>query len=107
RTGRMFATQRYGLRPDMVTVAKGITSGYAPLGGIFVGPRVWEPYFGGPGAATFRHGVTYSGHATASALALKNLEIIENEDLVARAARLETVLGRALDALAEHPLVEG
>jgi len=106
RTGRMFATERWGLHPDMVTVAKGITSGYAPLGGVFVAPRVWEPYFSREAESPiFRHGVTYSGHATASALALTNIEIIENEGLVARAAELEVVLADALVELADHPLV--
>jgi len=106
RTGDMFASKECGLRPDMVTVAKGITSGYAPLGGIFVSPRVWEPYFArGAESATFRHGVTYSGHATASALALMNLHIIERERLVARAEALGGVLRAELAALAAHPLV--
>lgn len=106
RTGSMFATERYGLRPDMVTVAKGITSGYAPLGGVFVAPRVWEPYFGrGAESATFRHGVTYSGHATASALALTNLDIIEREGLVARVDALASVLEHEFAPLTEHPLV--
>ena len=107
RTGHMFATQRYGLRPDMVTVAKGITSGYAPLGGVFVAPRVWDPYFkGGVQAPVFRHGVTYSGHATSCALALKNLEIIERGGLVSRVAGLETVLRSELSKLSSHELVQ-
>lgn len=106
RTGSMFATERYGLRPDMLTVAKGITSGYAPLGGVFVAPRVWEPYFGrGSDSATFRHGVTYSGHATACALALTNLDIIERDGLVQRVRDLAPVLERELDSLAIHPAV--
>ncbi|GAA1316159.1 aspartate aminotransferase family protein [Leucobacter albus] len=106
RTGSMFATERYGLRPDMVTVAKGITSGYAPLGGIFVAPRVWEPYYSrGADSATFRHGVTYSGHPTVAALALTNLDIIEREGLVSRAGELATVLERELAPLTDHPLV--
>ncbi|WP_083451422.1 aminotransferase family protein [Leucobacter celer] len=107
RTGHMFATERYGLRPDIITVAKGLTSGYAPMGGVFVSPRVWEPYFSrGEESHIFRHGVTYSGHATGSALALKNLQIIEDEGLVARAGELEAVLSDELDALARHELVD-
>ena len=107
RTGQMFATQRYGLRPDMITIAKGLTSGYAPVGGVIVSPRVWEPYFSrGVESPIFRHGVTYSGHATGSALALKNLEILENEGLVARAGELEIVLGEELTALSTHELVD-
>ena len=107
RTGAMFASDRYGLAPDMITVAKGITSGYAPLGGVLVSHRVWEPYFSrGVDSPIFRHGVTYSGHATAAALALTNLDIIEREGLVARAGHLEGVLASALTELATHRLVE-
>jgi len=107
RTGKMFATERYGLHPDMVTIAKGLTSGYAPMGGVFVERRVWEPYFTrGADSPIFRHGVTYSGHATGSALALKNIEILENEGLVARAGELELVLAQELEALASHELVD-
>ena len=85
RTGAMFATELFDLHPDMVVVAKGITSGYAPLGGVLIGPRVWEPFFA-EGAPIFRHGVTYSGHATACAVAQANLDVLESEQLVARVA---------------------
>lgn len=106
RTGSMFASDTLELRPDMVTVAKGITSGYAPLGGVLVAPRVWEPYYErGTDSAVFRHGVTYSGHATACALAVTNLDILEREGLVARAADLGTVLAAELAELGAHPLV--
>lgn len=106
RTGEMFASTRYGLTPDIVTFAKGVTSGYAQLGGIFVAPRLWEPFFSrGADSPVYRHGTTYSGHATTAALALKNLEIIEREKLVARAAALETHLSGLLASLAAHPLV--
>lgn len=107
RTGEMFATSRFGLRPDLLTFAKGVTSGYAPLGGVLVGPRVWAPFFtGGSDAPIFRHGVTYSGHATAAALALHNLDILAAEGLIARAAHLEGVLSELLADLAMHELVE-
>jgi adenosylmethionine-8-amino-7-oxononanoate aminotransferase len=104
RTGAMFASGRFGLHPDMVVMAKGITSGYAPLGGVLIGPRVWEPFFaeGGP---IFRHGVTYSGHATACAVAQANLDVLEEEQLVARVATLAPVLEQTLAPLAKHPLV--
>jgi adenosylmethionine-8-amino-7-oxononanoate aminotransferase len=104
RTGEMFASGLFDLHPDMVVVAKGITSGYAPLGGVLIGPRVWEPFFadGGP---IFRHGVTYSGHATACAVAQANLDVIEEEQLVARVATLSPVLEQAMAPLAKHPLV--
>ena len=105
RTGEMFATQLFDLRPDMITMAKGITSGYAPLGGVLVAPRVWRPFFEGDDAPIFRHGVTYSGHATACAVAQANLDVIEEEDLVARVARLTPELANAVAPLADHPLV--
>jgi adenosylmethionine-8-amino-7-oxononanoate aminotransferase len=105
RAGTLFACERFGLEPDMVLMAKGITSGYAPLGGVLIGPRVWEPFFAGDDAPIFRHGVTYSGHATACAIAQENLDIIEREGLVERVAALEPVLRRVLAPLADHELV--
>ena len=105
RTGEMFASERFDLNPDMIVVAKGITSGYAPLGGVIVAPTVWSPFFDSPDAPIFRHGVTYSGHATACAVAQANLDVIAEEDLVARVAGLESVLARAVAPLADHPLV--
>jgi adenosylmethionine-8-amino-7-oxononanoate aminotransferase len=106
RTGEMFATELYGLHPDMVIMAKGITSGYAPLGGVLIGPRVWEPFYSDAAdAPVFRHGVTYSGHATSCAVAQANLDVLENEQLVARVARLAPELVRAMAPLADHPLV--
>jgi adenosylmethionine-8-amino-7-oxononanoate aminotransferase len=95
----------FDLRPDMITVAKGITSGYAPLGGVLIAPRVWQPFFSGEDAPVFRHGVTYSGHATACAVAQANLDVIEEEDLVARVATLTPELAAAVAPLADHPLV--
>ncbi|MQA06413.1 MAG: aminotransferase class III-fold pyridoxal phosphate-dependent enzyme [Streptosporangiales bacterium] len=106
RTGVLFACERFGLEPDMVLFAKGVTSGYAPLGGVLVGPRVWEPFFAGPDAPMFRHGLTYSGHATACAVAQANLRVLDADDLVAGAAHLESVLVDALRPLAGHDLVE-
>jgi adenosylmethionine-8-amino-7-oxononanoate aminotransferase len=104
RTGEMFASGLFGLHPDMVVIAKGITSGYAPLGGLLIGPKVWEPFFA-DGAPIFRHGVTYSGHATACAVAQANLDVLEEEQLVARVATLAPVLEQAMAPLAKHPLV--
>ena len=105
RTGDMFAAQLFDVRPDMITMAKGITSGYAPLGGVLIAPRVWQPFFSGEDAPIFRHGVTYSGHATACAVAQANLDVIEEEDLVARVAMLTPQLAAAVAPLADHPLV--
>jgi len=104
RCGAWFASERFGLEPDLVTCAKGITSGYLPLGAVLAAPTVWEPFWR-EGAGMFRHGYTYSGHATVSAAALANLDIIERDGLVRRAAELEGVLATALATLRTHPLV--
>ncbi|MGP3776958.1 aminotransferase family protein [Streptomyces sp. SDT5-1] len=104
RTGHMFATERYGLAPDLITFAKGVTSGYAPLGGVLVAPHIWQPFYrDADGTPVFRHGTTYSGHATACAVALRNLDLLDEEKLVPRVAELEQLLTeelRALDARA-------
>ncbi len=105
RTGRLFASQRWDLQPDLVTMAKGITSGYAPLGGVLVAPRVADRFFDGPDAPIFRHGLTYSGHATACAVALANLDVLDDENLVEQASWLETVLAKVVEPLADHELV--
>lgn len=105
RTGRWFASERWSLRPDLLITAKGITSGYAPLGAVLVAERVWAPYFSGDHAPVFQHGLTYSGHATAAAIAHANLDILEREELIDRAARLEGVLIDALAPLGSHPAV--
>ncbi|GAA4417065.1 aspartate aminotransferase family protein [Georgenia halophila] len=98
--GSWFASTRFGLEPDMVATAKGLTSGYLPMGAVLVGPHVAEPFFREPGT-WLRHGYTYSGHATAAAVALANLEIIEREGLLDEAARLEVTIARELGPLAE------
>ena len=100
RVGTMFAAERYGLSPDLVTFAKGVTSGYAPLGGVFVSPRIWQAFYvDSPDTPVLRHGATYAGHATAAAVALRHLDILDDEKLVPRVAELETVLRTQLDGL--------
>lgn len=106
RTGRLWGSQRYGIEPDLMTFAKGVTSGYVPLGGVLVGRRVRAPFWDEPvPGAVFRHGYTYSGHAGAAAAAMANLDIIERESLVERVRRLEPVLDAAVRRLVEAPLV--
>ncbi|MFF0457763.1 aspartate aminotransferase family protein [Nocardia africana] len=101
RTGTMFAAQRYGLRPDLVTFAKGVTSGYAPLGGVLVSPKVWQPfYLDDPATPIFRHGATYAGHATSCAVAHANLDVLESDNLLARVVELEQLLEHELKQLA-------
>jgi putrescine---pyruvate transaminase len=105
RLGTWWATQRFGIQPDMITFAKGVTSGYMPLGGVFVNERIRAPFWDEPIAgAVFRHGYTYSGHSGAAAAALANLDIIEREGLVDRVARLEPVLEKAVRTLEGAPL---
>lgn len=109
RTGHMFASERFGLKPDLVAFAKGVTSGYVPLGGVLVSPRIWESFYV-PDASTpvFRHGATYAGHATACAVAMANLDILENDKLLPRVVELEQHLAHELQRLEEcRPSVTG
>lgn len=100
RTGHMFAAERYELEPDLITFAKGVTSGYAPLGGVLVSPRIWEPFYvDSDSTPIFRHGATYAGHATACAVAMANLDVLEQDHLVPRAAELELLLSSTLKQL--------
>jgi putrescine---pyruvate transaminase len=105
RVGDWFASSRVGIEPDAITFAKGITSGYVPLGGVIVGSRLQEPFWSGTEAGVWRHGYTYSGHASAAAAAHANLDIIEREGLVARGLELETEIPAALAPLLAHELV--
>jgi putrescine aminotransferase len=105
RVGDWFASSRWELAPDLITCAKGITSGYLPMGAVVAAPHVTEPFWA-PGAGMFRHGYTYSGHASVAAAALANLDIVEREGLAKRALQLEADLADALAPLEEHPLVE-
>jgi putrescine---pyruvate transaminase len=104
--GAWFASTRYDLEPDFVTTAKGLTSGYLPMGAVLVAPRVAEPFFRPDAGVWLRHGYTYSGHPTAAAVALVNLDIIENENLLECGRRLEATLAAKLSPLAEHSLVQ-
>jgi putrescine aminotransferase len=100
RMGRWTASERYGVEPDLILLAKILTSGYQPLGAVVVSGAVAEPFFGGEGA-WLKHGYTYSGHATACAALLANLDIVESEHLVDRVAELEPALPRLLGPLAD------
>lgn len=106
RLGSWFGVERWGVRPDMVVFAKGVTSGYLPLGGVVVSGRVASPFWEGDGQA-FRHGPTYAGHPTCCAAALANLDILARDDLVGRGARLEGNLLESLAGLEDHPAVSG
>jgi putrescine---pyruvate transaminase len=104
RLGRWFGSERLGIAPDLITCAKAITSGYLPLGAVIASARVQEPFFSSPGTM-FRHGFTYSGHPTACAAAIANLDLMQRERLVERVAELEPVLAEAVAPLTGAPLV--
>ncbi len=98
RLGTWFAAQHYGVTPDMTTFAKGVTSGYQPLGGVIVGSKVRDALEADTNFI-LRHGYTYSGHPAACAGALANLDIIEREGLLDAAVHVGSRLGRGLRAL--------
>ncbi|MCA1735460.1 MAG: aminotransferase class III-fold pyridoxal phosphate-dependent enzyme [Actinobacteria bacterium] len=105
RIGDWFAAVRFDLDPDLILFAKGVTAGYLPLGGIIVSPRVASPFFD-QAAVVWRHGYTYTGHATVCAAGLAVTEIYENEPIFARALELEKELEETLGALVgEGPAV--
>jgi putrescine aminotransferase len=104
RLGRWFGFQHYGVEPDMVTMAKGLSSGYLPISATAVSEKIVATLRAAGG--DFVHGYTYSGHPTCAAVALKNLEIFERERLVERVADdVGPYFARALARLADHPLV--
>ena len=89
RLGEWFGPERWGMRPDMIVFAKGVTSGYLPLGGVVISGTIASPFWDEPNPPWFRHGPTYAGHPTSCAVALANLDIIEREGLLARGLELE------------------
>ncbi|WP_067898711.1 aminotransferase family protein [Nocardia vaccinii] len=101
--GSWFASTRFGLEPDLMTTAKGLTSGYLPMGAVFAAPRVAEPFYSG--GVWFRHGYTYGGHAGAAAAAMANLDILERENLIDASKNLESLLHEHFSPLAAHPQV--
>lgn len=104
RSGQRFGHQNFGVSPDIVTMAKGITSAYSPLSATAVREDMYEVFKQG-GDAHFRHVNTFGGNPVSCAVALKNIEILEREQLVERAAALGDGLRRRLEPLKEHPLV--
>ena len=99
RLGSWFGVERFGLKPDMITFAKGVTSGYLPLGGVVVAERVAEPFWDAPNAPVLRHGATYAGHAVCCAAALANIAVLERDGLLARGREMERALHDALKPL--------
>jgi adenosylmethionine-8-amino-7-oxononanoate aminotransferase len=105
RTGRWFALDHWGVRPDIVAFAKGVTSAYLPLGGVMVSRDIHQVIAQAPASERFLHAATYSGHAACCAVGLRNLQIIEEEDLIARADSLGRRLLGGLQTLRDLPVV--
>jgi len=106
RTGAWFGSRRYGVKPDIMCFAKGLTSGYMPLGATMCTDVIYDAFLGGPGEEKeFRHGNTYSGHAAATATALTNLDIIERENLPGNAATVGAHFLEGLEGLRKHDIV--
>src|ERR1017187_4115001 len=103
RLGYYFGSQRYGYQPDIITFAKGVTSGYAPMGGMMVTDALMEPFSDGHG--TFLHGVTFAGHPVSCAVALANLDVIEKEDLLGNVRANEAAFRATLEKLSDLPIV--
>ena len=126
RLGYYFGSQRYGYQPDIITFAKGVTSGYSPLGGMMVSDALMEPFGSGredisgfesprraghtqgrgpSGTATFLHGVTFAGHPVSAAVALANLDVFEKEDLLGNVRANEGGFRATLEKLGDLPIV--
>ena len=122
RLGYYFGSERYGYQPDIITFAKGVTSGYAPLGGMIVADRLMEPFTAGQGSrvhvdthgqerhlegagATFLHGVTFAGHPLSCAVAMANLDVFEKENLLGNVRSNEGAFRSTLEKLTDLPIV--
>src|SRR5919201_542721 len=103
RLGHWFGCQRYGFTPDIMTVAKAITSAYVPMGGLIASDRVAEPFMSGK--EMFAHGSTFAGHPVASAVAMSNLDVFEREDINGHVLRKQDELRGMLDGLRDIPIV--
>jgi adenosylmethionine-8-amino-7-oxononanoate aminotransferase len=105
RVGDWFGSTRYGIEPDLMTLAKGITSAYAPLGAVVASEKVTEPFFAEPKTA-FTHGITFGGHPLSCAISLANLAIFEREDLIGHVQRnMGEFRARCQQLVDEHPMV--
>jgi L-2,4-diaminobutyrate transaminase len=107
RLGRLFGSEVFGIEPDLVTVAKGLTSGYFPLSAVVLSERVWAVLqAGSPEVGAFAHGFTYSGHPVGAAAAMANLDVLLGEDMVGNAERTGSYLQASLrDRLEGQPMV--
>ncbi|WP_028636107.1 aspartate aminotransferase family protein [Nocardioides sp. URHA0032] len=103
RLGHMFGAERYGYEPDMITCAKGITSGYAPLGAMIASDELMEPFL--EDGAMFAHGYTFGGHPVSTAVAMKNLDIFEEEKILEHVRSNEDAFRATLERLRDLPIV--
>ena len=103
RLGHMFGAERYGYQPDIITCAKGITSGYAPLGAMIASDRLMEPFL--TGDATFLHGYTFGGHPVSCAVAMANLDVFESEGVLEHVRGNEGAFRATLEKLTDLPIV--
>jgi L-2,4-diaminobutyrate transaminase len=107
RTGQYFGSHTYGIEPDLITIAKGVTSGYLPLSGVIVGERIWKVLEQGTDQlGVIGHGWTYSAHPICAAAANANLDIVDREDLTGNARRTGAYFQKRLhETFDDHPLV--
>jgi putrescine---pyruvate transaminase len=105
RLGTWFGIERWGVKPSMIVFAKGVTSGYLPLGGVVVSEQIAEPFWSTPGGPVLRHGPTYAAHPTCCAAALANIAVLERDRLIDRGRELEGDLLDALKPFADHQAV--
>jgi len=103
RVGEWFGSIRFGAEPDMITFAKGVTAGHAPLGGVIVRDRVAEPFTSG--RAMFAHGTTWGGHPLSAAIALTVMDIIERENVIANVRSNEPLISARLEQMRDLPFV--
>ena len=103
RTGKWFGFETFGYEPDIVNMAKGLSSGYLPIGAIAFSDELIKPFFDKGGE--FYHGMTYDGHPVSSAVALKNIEIMQAENMIEGVAALAPYFAKALGSLNDHPIV--
>ena len=104
RIGEWFAVSREGVAPDLISVAKGLTSAYAPMGAVLANAKVIDPLTEGKGRV-FRHGITFAGHPLSSAIALKSIEIFERDEVLENVRSLEGHLHKRMEELRELPIV--
>ncbi|GAA1232552.1 MULTISPECIES: aspartate aminotransferase family protein [Janibacter] len=103
RVGSMFGAEQFGYQPDIITCAKGLTSGYAPMGAMIASERLFEPFK--HGTASFAHGYTFGGHPVAAAVAMENLDIFEREGIVEHVREHGPTFRRTLERLLDLPMV--